>query len=459
MSVIRPKPPEDPLHYDPAGLEAAAGLPAAGLDRWAEPLVRVRDAVLASPGPGLPERLLIDYTTAGDGTADSGRAASELFAILRTARRVREAVDRVIVVGGGAAAARAVVDACCHPCHSELSRGERGGRPRLSFAPPLVDNDALQALLDLVAPAGAARSDDLLDQWGIVALDGSDADGSDADGSDADGGDADGGTPVGGDADGIDASGPDTIDAACLRVLLATLAAAGGGATPRAAAHAGRFAAVAAAGGPLARQCAAMGCPPDFAVPAGAGGFAALAAAGILPAAIAGVDVVRLLAGGRAMHRRFAEAPAADNPVLRFVAAARMAEERLAMTAGGLAAWSPQLAAVCGWYDTVRPRPRHAAATFRTALLAGEPRRDAVRVPASASHPEPAAMPWPGRHARSVAAARASAVADAATPATILLPRIDEHAVGQLFMMLLLAARVAAATAGSAASAGPGPRV
>jgi glucose-6-phosphate isomerase len=135
MSVIRPKLPEDPLHYDPAGLEAAAGLPAGGLARWAEPLEPLRDRVLAAPGPGLPDRLLADYTTPGDGTGTTGRAASELFAILGAARRVREAVDRVIIGGGGTAAARAIVDACCHPCHNELSRGERGGRPRLSFAP------------------------------------------------------------------------------------------------------------------------------------------------------------------------------------------------------------------------------------------------------------------------------------------------------------------------------------
>jgi len=127
MSVIRPKPPEDPLHYDVGGLEAAAGLPAGGLGPWCEPLAPYRDAVLASPGPGLPDRLLADYTTAATATGGTGRATSELFAILRTARRLREGVDRVIVAGRGAAAARAICDACCHPCHNELSRGERGG--------------------------------------------------------------------------------------------------------------------------------------------------------------------------------------------------------------------------------------------------------------------------------------------------------------------------------------------
>lgn len=432
MSVIRPKPPEDPLHYDPAGLEAAAGLPVGGVARWAACLEPLRDAVLAAPGPGLPERLLADYTTAGDATGTTGRAASELFAILRTARRVREAVDRVIVAGGGATAARAIVDACCHPCHNELSRGERGGRPRLSFAPPLIDNDSLQALLDLAAPAGAHRTADLLDRWAIVAVDG--------------GAPAAPGTCGADHADHAGETGDD--GAACVRLLVAALAAATGDAAAAATPPDDRFAAVAAATGPLADLCVALGRPPDFTAPAGVGGFAVLGAAGLLPAAIAGCDVVRLLAGARAMHRRFVEAPAAANPVLQFAAAARLAEDRLAATAGGLVAWSPQLAAACGWYDAVRPR--RGRATFRTAVLAGEPRRDPVRVPEGGAA-------WPERHARGVAAARAAAAPDAATPAAILLPRIDEHAFGQLVMMLLLSTALTAA-AESASGDGRRPR-
>jgi hypothetical protein len=49
-----------------------------------------------------------------------------------------------------------------------------------------------------------------------------------------------------------------------------------------------------------------------------------------------------------------------------------------------------------------------------------------------------------------VAAARAAAAPDAATPASILLPRIDEHAFGQLVMMLLLAAAMTAAAESAA---------
>ena len=53
---------------------------------------------------------------------------------------------------------RALFEACCHPFHNELPRGERGGRPRLSFEGFNMDNDSAQGLLDLVAPAGKPRN-------------------------------------------------------------------------------------------------------------------------------------------------------------------------------------------------------------------------------------------------------------------------------------------------------------
>jgi hypothetical protein len=79
----------------------------------------------------------------------------------------------VVVLGGGAdiTGVRAVFEACCHPFHNELSRGERGGRPRLSFEGFRFDNDLAQGLLDLVAPHGRPRGDDLLDRWATLVVD------------------------------------------------------------------------------------------------------------------------------------------------------------------------------------------------------------------------------------------------------------------------------------------------
>ena len=86
--------------------------------------------------------------------------------LLQAARQIRDRVDRVIVLedGSGGLAARAIFESCAHPCHNDLSRGERGGRPRLVFLGPDLDNDSLQGLLDVVSPAGKPRGSDLLDR-------------------------------------------------------------------------------------------------------------------------------------------------------------------------------------------------------------------------------------------------------------------------------------------------------
>ena len=105
----------------------------------------------------MPEKLLAEYS--------STREKSELGEILTTASRLREAVDRVVVlgIGGSYMGARAMMEACCHPYHNELPRGERGARPRMYFEGNNVDNDASQGLIDLLnTPDG--------EDWAIVVI-------------------------------------------------------------------------------------------------------------------------------------------------------------------------------------------------------------------------------------------------------------------------------------------------
>ena len=335
MSVLRPKPPEDPIAYRPSassgtGIRATAARDD-GLEGWLERLDFTRTAVVADP----PERLLEDYTTAG------ARGVSELFRILQTASQIRDTVDRVIVVGDGcsALAAQASFESCAHPFHNELSRGERGGRPRLSFVGSPLDRDRLPGLLDLVAPAGTPRSDDVLDQWAILLL------------------------------------GADTASVA---------------------------------------QALSIGAHSVFPIPEDVGAEASVfTAAGLLPAAIAGIDVVRLLQGATAMNRRFREAPVAENPVLQFAAAAGMAKQGMD-AAMRLSAGSHQsLETLCRWHDRLRGLPDGRAALF-TDLSVAEPRRGRLAMPDMPVAAEP-------------------------IPPRILLPRVDEHAVGQLLQMLSLA--------------------
>jgi glucose-6-phosphate isomerase len=397
MSVIRPKPPEDPLRYDPAAACANGTISREAVAALADRLEAVRSEVLGDADGGraadrvapavaflgLPDRLLADYGTT--------RPQSELFAILREARRVRETVDRVVVIGGtGIMGARVIVAACCHPFHNELGRGERGGRPRLSFVADDLDNDVAQGLLDLVAPHGRPRGDDLLDRWALVVVN------------------------EGGSAETA------TVFRAALRDAV--------GGDERLLAD--RVVSITRATGLGAAAVVRGGCPEAFAIPAGVrGGFAVFTAVGLLPASIAGCDVVRLLEGAAAMNRRFREAPVADNPVLQFAAVSRVATAWSGAPVRGLATRSRQLLPVSSWYERLRSARAGTAGvgagpgTVLTSLVVGECRRDRLVLPS----PEPAAA---GQGGAGVATAE------------IHLPRLDEHAVGQLLQMLMLATAI-----------------
>ena len=75
----------------------------------------------------LPEKILQEYK--------EGRDASELGRILQTAQSLQEQTDRVVVlgIGGSYMGARALMDALCEPYFNELSRAERGSKPRVYF--------------------------------------------------------------------------------------------------------------------------------------------------------------------------------------------------------------------------------------------------------------------------------------------------------------------------------------
>jgi glucose-6-phosphate isomerase len=403
MSVIRPKPPEDPIEYRAAAVFPIGDSSPERRDAVAAGLERARNDVLGGADVARPDRLLDAYNTGGR------RAESQLFAILQAALRIRDTVDRVIVLGDGCGplGARAIFESCAHPCHNELSRGERGGRPRLSFVGSPIDNDAMQGLLDLVAPAGKPRGNDLLDQWAVVVA---------------------------------DTAGGGLGTAAATRLFLASLLESGGG-DPASLAH--RVVPITAQTGGLAELAASLGCTSVFTIPDDAGdGSAVFTAVGLLPAAIAGIDVVRLLQGAAAMNRRFREAPVADNPVLHFAAASRLMAEQGGM-ARVFASPCSQLDAVSRWHGRLAA---HRGLPLTTHLVVREPRRDPLVVPALPACAANAdgldhltGMPWPDL----IAAARQNEARSPSPTDTIVLPRVDEHAIGQLLQLLVLARLVA----------------
>jgi glucose-6-phosphate isomerase len=226
--------------------------------------------------------------------------------------------------------------------------------------------------------------------------------------------------------------------------------------------------------GRLAELAKAIGCPDVFDIPDGVGGrFSVFTAVGLLPASIVGIDVVRLLEGAAAMNRRFREAPVADNPVLQYVAVSHLAEVDGGATIRVLSSWSNRLEAVGLWYDqllseslgkdgkgatpltAVTTRDLHSRGQQHqdgrrdkliTNLVVGAPRRDPLALPPLGDYganqdklDDLVGKTWPEMLAAAVAGTN-EAYAQAKRPtADILLPRVDEHVVGQLLQMLMLA--------------------
>jgi glucose-6-phosphate isomerase len=390
MSVIRPRPPEDPLSHEavgPAGRPWLENLPVAPLAAGiGDRLETIRSQMVAAPvALDLPRRLLDEY--------GERRPSSRLFAVLAEARRIREACDRLVIAAGGSLgpATQLFAAACCHPFHDQLSRGDRGSRPRLAWVDGQTDNDRLQGLFDLIAPPGRPRPCDLLDRWALLAID-----------------------PA------ADPAADPTLLAAVELLVERLVAQQEGGA----AAAAEWFVAIASPGSRLAalagahRGARSLAAEPEIETPAGA-----FSAACLLPAAIAGIDVVQLLKGATAMLVRFSEAPAAGNPV--FADAVCLHVARGAGRAGRVFAGSGlPLAELSAWEQWLRPAPVGSQAVVTRLVIEG-PRRDRLPLPAAVSE------------------AVSDAVSETAGPAIeIRLPRLDEHSLGQLMQLLILSAAV-----------------
>ena len=216
----------------------------------------------------LPEILLDEY--------GKQRETSELGRILRTVRALSELVDRVVVlgIGGSYMGARALMDACCQPYFNELDRAGRGGRPRMYFEGNNVDNDASQGLLHLLSAPDpmAARHDGSPGKaapWALVV---------------------------------ISKSGGTLETAVAFRQYLARLRLCAG----RDELLRKLVVPVTGTTGKLRALAEQLGCESVFPVPEGVGGrFSVLSSVGLLPAALLGLNVVRLLQGAAAMNEHF----------------------------------------------------------------------------------------------------------------------------------------------------------
>ena len=440
--------PVAPLTYDPAGVFLdQTGISPNDLENLAPRLEAARREILeddlrlfagGAPVPKekepldagfleLPERLLREYAT--------NRQTSELHRILTLANRLRDSVDRVVVlgIGGSYMGAKALMDACCEPFFNELSRGERGSRPRMYFEGNNVDNDASQGLLNLLGYGRRATGVD--DRWAIVV---------------------------------ISKSGGTIETAVALRQYLAALRQSCDGDAKQVSEL---VIPVTGSGGRLFELAQALGCRESFPVPDGVGGrFSIFSAVGLLPAAILGIDTVRLLEGAAAMNKHFRSAPPGQNAVLDYVGVGHLLEAQRGATLRVLSVWAKSLETAGLWYDqllaeslgkhergatpfsTVNTRDLHSRAQQHqegrrdkliTNVVVDQWRCDPLPVGHSEFDQDKlndiAEKTLPDLMSAAVAGTNQAYRGDGRPTADIHLPRVDESSVGQLFQMLMLA--------------------
>lgn len=385
----------------------------------------------------------IDYPTKVLDGLRRKAEASDLGKMLAAATRLRADAERVVLVGSGMLAnnVRALFDALCHPSHNELPERLRMGTPCIHFAGDTLENDGLQDLLDLLDHTCV---DPLIkaERWGTVLL--------------------------GRAGDPLETLAANRIlRGELIRYYVAEPAKFKRFVLP-----------ILTASGRLRDLCRADGLTDDdiHTTPDNIGTrFGILAAPGLIPAAIMGLDVRALLLGASAMTRRFFEEPLEKNPVLQFAACNFLMSGETGRTGRTLAVWSSRLGGLGRWYEALvseslcRAGKGPIAATQvlsrdafgqSQALLEG-PRTQLVHHlrPKATRHPA-IAMGMDDRNEdelnsmsrKSIPDMTQAAVlafqrmqTDAARPfGELSLPAVTEHAVGQLVQMLMLATVVEA---------------
>jgi glucose-6-phosphate isomerase len=111
----------------------------------------------------LPRRFLEAY--------ESVREASPLGRIFSLANGLHDEIDAVVFVGRqeSIAVPQVLIRVCTDRYHNQLSRAERGCKPRAYYVDDRFDNDAVMALLERLKAGGSGRTNPEF-QWAIVLM-------------------------------------------------------------------------------------------------------------------------------------------------------------------------------------------------------------------------------------------------------------------------------------------------
>ncbi|MFN0199573.1 MAG: glucose-6-phosphate isomerase [Planctomycetaceae bacterium] len=356
--------------------------------------------------------------------------------IQEAADMLRREVDQVVLlgIGGSYMGARALFEALCHPYHNELPREERNNSPRVYFEGDNLDNDSLSSLLVLLQQR-CRDSRDTLHRWGLSV---------------------------------ISKSGGTLETAVAFRILRQALENYYGSDS---ADSRDLVVPVTGESGKLRDLSNARDYPRVFPIPDGVGGrFSIFTAVGLLPAAIMGLDIRELLRGAAEMTERFQSAKYGANPVLDYTATCYLLEQELHLDVRILSTWGKSLEAVGLWYDqllaeslgkkeqgalpltVVNTRDLHSRGQQHqegkrdkliTNLIVDSPRRAAILLHEdSLDHDQLnrfQAKSIPQFLNAAIEGTNQAYADDDRPTADIRLPRLNEHTLGQLFQMFMLA--------------------
>lgn len=205
------------------------------------------------------------------------REHSTLGRVFKVANSLMDQLDAFVIIGQGSGhfGPVAMKDVNTDPYHNEQLRGPRGGKPRMYFVGGSLDTDSLQALLWRLK-AGGYSSTHREHRFGIVLIDAHD-----------------------------DASTLWPWFKPIYEALSQTLEDD----APELAAS--LVVPILRQGSELAGRCAAIPCAERFWIPSGlAQGYELLSPVGLLPAAILGHDIMKLLEGAVALNERFQQTSA-----------------------------------------------------------------------------------------------------------------------------------------------------
>jgi len=378
----------------------------------------------------LPQKLLDQFKRKQD--------ASEVGKIIRISNRLREDVDRLVVLGTGGSylGPKALFDALCHSYHNEMPAKLRMGKPRLYFEGNNIDNDPLQDLFELLE--NTCVDPDLTDErWGIIVA---------------------------------NRSGDTLETAATYRAVKMEAAKFYGQKSPMLKRV---IVPITAAKSKLRDLCKAEGYADEdiLTIPDEVGGrYSVFTPIGLLPASTLGLDIRAMLLGAATMTRRFLEEPFDRNPVLQYASVNYLMAEELKKPTRVTAVWSRKLESVGWWYDqllseslakTGRGPTPYTVVNTRDLHSRGQQHQDGARdkminnlLVRTVSHPA-VMIGMADRNEDDlnqfsrkgfpdlVEAAHkgmSEAYSEVARPtADILLPALTEHTIGQLLQMLMLA--------------------